>query len=143
MTGDDRWGELSRQAVSHGVHSSLSLPLPTAAALNFYGAGVGAYAAARPRALASLVARTVSILLTEGPGRLEDLGPNRIQEMMAARSLIHRAQGMMMERDGTDATTAYHRLAIRSAEESRSLADIARQVLSKSTASTDDRDVSA
>jgi hypothetical protein len=146
MIDDERWAQLSRQAVSRGVHSSLSLPLPIRApvgALNFYGAVVDAYVPARTQALASLLARTVSILLTNGPGRLEDLSSTTIQELMLTRSLIDRAQGMIMERDDIDATTAYHRLAVRSARQASSLADVARQVLTKDTSTIDNRDVSA
>jgi hypothetical protein len=146
MSQDERWAELSQQALEHSVQSSLSVPLPGAhiprSALNFYGSVVEAYSPARAQALASLVARTVAVLLAEGPGQFGNLSPSRVQELVSSRSLIARAQGMIMEREGADATTAYHVLATRSAEQRSTLADVARGVVTNGPAFSD-QDVSA
>jgi hypothetical protein len=141
MADDDRWPELSHAALGQGVHSSLSLPLMAApartAALNFYGGIDGAYTPENVRARAGLLVRAVAILLSESTGQLDAVGPGQMQEVMAERALIDRAQRLIMARDGVDATVAYRRLAQRSVARQCPLSGIARQVLAHGDADAD------
>jgi hypothetical protein len=133
MADDERWPELTRSARRRGVHSSLSMPLLTSdapAALNLYSSAEHAYRSARMQALADLLARAVSALLADSDGAvLQGLSAARVQRAIAERTLIAQAQGVLMARDGLNARLAYRKLAIRSAERSSALRDVAREVL--------------
>jgi hypothetical protein len=104
LADDDRWPEFSRYAGRHGVRSSLSLPLLTAAtpaALNVYGGVVGAYRSARALALAGLLARATSALLSDAESStMEGLSAARVHRAITERTLIAQAQGVVMARDG-------------------------------------------
>jgi len=130
---DRRWPELVRQAADNAVASSLSLPLLTArapAALNLYGSAEGVFGSARAAAVAMLVARATSALLMDVGGRpVEGLSTARVQRAISERTLITRAEGVLMARDGISSRLAYHRLAVRSADESSWLRDVAQRVL--------------
>ena len=112
-----RFPGFAEVAVKRGVHSSISLPLSSpgrAAALNLYATSRYAFDADRPRAVADLLARCVSALLTrtgtadepvEGP--VEDDGLRAAQarallitdaetDLMAARSMSRQAALTML-----------------------------------------------
>jgi hypothetical protein len=130
---DRRWPELVRQAADNAVASSLSLPLLTArapAALNLYGSAQGVFESAQATAVASVVARATSALLMDVGGLpIEGLSTARIQRAISERTLITRAEGVLMARDGISSRLAYHRMAVRSADESSWLRDVAQRVL--------------
>jgi hypothetical protein len=133
MEADRRWPELVRRAADTGVRSSLSLPLLTArapAALNLYGAQPGVFGSERATAVAGVIARATSVLLMDvGEQPDEGLSSARVHRAIRERTLITRAQGVVMVREGVSADAAYRWLAVRSAEESSSLWDVARRVL--------------
>jgi hypothetical protein len=133
LATDPRWPELVRQARAHGVSASLSLPLLTAetpAALNLYAAAEGVLGSARATAVAGVVARATSALLMGGAGlAIEGLSAARIHRAIAERTLITRAQEVLMARHRGPAPEAYHRLAVRSAVESSPMWEVARRLL--------------
>lgn len=143
LATDPRWPELVRRAADAGVASLLSVPLPASrlpGALNLYGDSRQAFASAWAMAVAGVIARATSALLmdVEAP-RIEGLDAARMRRAIAERTLITRAQGVLMGRDRVSDALAFHRLAIRSGEEARPLLDIARQILDEVAA----EDVSA
>ena len=145
LAADERWPELVRRAAELGVHSSLSLPLAEpASALNLYGAATGAFASAGAAARANMLGRAVSILLMDADQRPDDgLSAARVHRTLTERTLIARAQGVVMARYGVTQHVAYRKLAVRSGQESRPLRDVARQVLEAAESGRDGEDVSA
>jgi hypothetical protein len=148
MGADPRWPDLARQAVDHGVASSLSLPLLTSrspAALNLYGATRNAFGSARDSAVAGVIARATSALLMDVDGLpIEGLSAVRVQRAITDRTLITCAQGVVMAQERLSAPLAYRQLAIRSATESSSLRDVAQRVLAETAAAAGtEEDVSA
>jgi hypothetical protein len=143
---DGRWPALARRAAETGVASSLSLPLLTSrapAALNLYGSVERAFESARATAVAGVMARATSAILMDAGGLpIEGLSAARVQRAITERTLITRAQGVLMARDGLTANQAYRRLAVCSAEQSSSLHDVARRVLDEAEAAAGE-DVSA
>jgi ANTAR domain/GAF domain len=146
MAADERWPGFSRSAVNSGVNSSLSLPLrtvATSAALNLYASEENSFSSERAQALAGVLARATSILLTDAESLpIEGLNSLRVQRTIVDRTLIARAQGVLMAREGLTARLAYRKLAVRSAGESRPLRDVAQQVL-RSDGTATDQEVSA
>jgi ANTAR domain-containing protein/GAF domain-containing protein len=140
MAVDDRWPELFRVAAENGVHSSLSLPLPAArtpSALNLYGRSEDVFATARATALAGMIARTMATLLAaEDRSLTEGLSAARVHRAIAERTLIARAQGVVMAREGLNERLAYRHLAIRSSKEGSPLRDVARRVLDSEAAAS-------
>jgi AmiR/NasT family two-component response regulator len=85
-----------------------------------------------------VLAQAVAVLLME-VGRLPDEGLSaaRVHRTFAERSLISRAQGVVMARDGVNERLAYRKMAIRSAEEASPLRDVARRVLIEASGAVD------
>lgn len=143
MADEELWPDFRRRAIDGGVTSSLSLPLTrsrTAAALNLYGGSAGMFSAGRTWDLADLLARATSALMADaesvGGPVVEGLSALRMRRAIADRTLVVRAQGVLMAREGLTAGAAYHRLAVRSAETTSSLRDVAEEVLSVEAAAT-------
>jgi hypothetical protein len=131
MSTDSRWPTLSQRAVAAGVHQSLSIPFRVArapGALNFYGDGDPGFRSPWSRERAALVARTAAVLLNQPIDQAEDISRPRLQRIVDERSLIGAAQGIVMARDGVDAETAFHSLALETRSQKRRLADVAAQV---------------
>jgi hypothetical protein len=140
LADDRRWPELVQVAAENGVHSSLSLPLPAAetpSALNLYGRAEDVFATPRATELAGMIARTTAALLaSEDTSLVEGLSAARVHRAIAERTLIARAQGVVMAREGLNERLAYRRLAVRSSEESSSLLDVAQRVLADEEAAS-------
>jgi hypothetical protein len=132
MATDPRWPNLAGPALERGVHSSYSVPFLAArapAALNFYGDEQNDYASDEVRARASVISRIVAVLVVDEPGDTVRVDRTRLEQVMSDRSVIDRALGLVMARDDVDVATAYRYLAVRSADETTTLADVARQTV--------------
>lgn len=132
------WPEFVRQGLTNGVASSLSLPLLTAtmpAALNVYGKAENVFGSARATAVAGVTARATSALLMDAGGTaIQELSAARILREVGKRTLISRAQGVLMEREGLPAEPAYHHLAVRSKVDSQPIWEVARRLLESEAA---------
>jgi hypothetical protein len=132
MATDQRWPELSERALAEGVRQSVSLPLVLTrglGALNVYGGDGTAFRSSEARRRAALLADVTSVLLDDPADDGEGLSAAQLQRILGERSVIQRAQGMVMARDGVSAEQAFHTLALASAEQSRRLADVAAAML--------------
>ena len=125
-----RYPGFAGAARRHGVESSLSVPLVDVrwpAALNFYGATPDVFGAARSRAVADLLARCVSRLLSSGrPDR-------RVSDAAIATALkqgsgIRRAVDTLTAQHGVSRQEALSLLIRRCRLEQRSIHDIAEDV---------------
>jgi len=136
MTDGGRFPGFTEAAVERGVRSSISLPLTTAdrfAALNIYASSRHAFDADRPRAVAGLLARCVSALLASAEGtRLAGDAPAAASKIEAAQTrarLIAEAEAALMTERSLSRADAFSVLTRRSRAETRSIFDVAREVV--------------
>jgi hypothetical protein len=136
MTDGGRFPGFTEAAVERGVRSSISLPLAAIerpAAINLYASSRYAFDAERPRAVAGLLARCVSALMTPADGARQALdAPVSASKIEAARSrarLIAEAEAALMARRSVSRTDALSLLIRRSRAEARSIFDVAREVV--------------
>lgn len=121
-----RYAHFASVAAEHGVRSSLSLPLVGArqpAALNFYAATASAFDAARPRAVADLLARCVTVLLR---GQVDELvSVADLDAALVRRRRIRQAQDNLPTRPPLSREGSFAELVRRSRAENRSIHDVA------------------
>jgi hypothetical protein len=123
----ERYAHFAAVAERHGVRSSLSLPLvgaQTPAALNFYAATSSAFDAPRPRQVADLLARCVTVLLQRGP--VDQPVPVAVLDaVLARRGRIRQAEETLAARRRFGREDAFAELARRSVAERRSIHEVA------------------
>jgi hypothetical protein len=135
-----RFPGFAEAAAERGVLSSISLPLNSvdrSAALNLYATSRYAFDAERPQAVSDLLARCVSALLARGgaAGRPGE-GPvqdDRLQAAQARARLIADAESALMTSRSLSRADALTMLIQRSRAESRSIFQIARDVIRPGT----------
>jgi GAF domain-containing protein len=146
-TDGTRFPGFTEAALERGVRSSISLPLTSghrSAALNFYACSRYAFDAERPRAVADLLARCISVLMTssqtdsptvgsaEGPEPVA--GPQTPNvKLRAAREraqLIGNAETVLIAQRSLSRRDALSVLIRRSRAENRSIFQVAHAVVS-------------
>ena len=120
LADETRWPAFVPLALEQGIRSILSSPLTTTdraqGALNIYSTTKQAFGE-REQELAALFADQASQILTAAGKDLTEADTNdRFTTALAARQLIHQAQGVIMARDGVTANDAMG-LLFRSARE--------------------------
>jgi hypothetical protein len=142
-TDSARFPGFTEAAIDRGVRSSISLPLISArrcAALNLYASSRYAFDADRPRAVADLLARCISVLLTfsETKGRPVDepvpagvlpVPDDKLQAAQERAQLIGRAETVLMAQRSLSRRDALTALMRRSRAERRSIFEIAGEVV--------------
>ncbi|HST48124.1 GAF domain-containing protein [Jatrophihabitans sp.] len=129
-----RFPGFTEAAVERGVRSSISLPLTGTArpsAINLYGSSRHAFDAERPQAVASLLARCISTVLSR-PAATEPGGVVPSARLAAARDqaqLITAAETALMDSRSVSRPDALTMLMHRSRTEARSIFDLAREVV--------------
>jgi GAF domain-containing protein len=133
MRTEQRWPDYAQHAVSHGVLSSLSVPLP------FQGATIGALNtySAQPRViddhdieLAEEVAAWVAIAIgnAEAAARTsENLA--HLRSAMMSRACIEQAKGILMERHKIKEDEAFTLLTHASQHTNAKLRDVAEELV--------------
>jgi anti-anti-sigma factor len=114
LAEEARWPKFVPLALEQGIHSILSSPLMTKerpqGALNIYSSKERAFSS-RDQELAALFSEQASeILTTAGPVETDEQAKQRFASALAARMVIHQAQGVIMERDGLAAEVALRAL---------------------------------
>ena len=118
LAEETRWPNFVPLALEQGIHSILSSPLMTEqrpqGALNIYSSTERAFGT-REQELAALFAEQASeILTTAEPDEPDEQVNRRLADALAARQVIHQAQGVIMGRDrltAEAAMSALHRAA--------------------------------
>ena len=135
-TDGGRFPGFTEAAVERGVRSSISLPLAgteRSAAINLYGSSRYAFDAERPRAVAGLLARCVSALMTPAEGVHHALdaavSASKMEAAQARARLVAEAETALMTRRAVSRTDALSLLIRRSRAEARSIFDVARDVV--------------
>ena len=132
-----RYAHFASVAAGHGVRSSLSLPLVGAqqpAALNFYAATASAFDAARPRGVADLLARCVTVLLQRGPVD-EPVPVADLDAALVRRRRIRHAQDHLATRLPLSRENSFAELVRRSRSENRSIHDVVADLCDSGTTS--------
>jgi GAF domain-containing protein len=137
LSTDERWKRYRRHALTHGVVSSLSLPLAvdgeTIGALNLYSTQVGAFigsARAYAEAFASQCAAALTLILRHS-------AQSEIQQQLAAalasRSVIDQAIGVLMGQQRCTAAEAFELLRQASQHRNRKLRELAADLITNVT----------
>ncbi|HEY3766387.1 MAG TPA: GAF and ANTAR domain-containing protein [Gaiellales bacterium] len=131
---DPRWQHFSRTAAQMGVHSTLSVHVPTdaaevAASLNFYARRRYELGDQQVRAAESfaeqLAAAVQSVEAYRSTARLaEDLA-----EAMRSRAVIEQAKGILMADERVDADRAFERLVELSQHSNTKLREVAQRLV--------------
>lgn len=135
-----RFPSFSEAVLDRGVHSSISLPLIGAAqpsAINLYASSRTAFDGERPQAVAGLLARCISALLTR-PGVTdrsaeEPVTAGDIEAARARARLVTEAENALMSRHRLSRAAALNHLTGRSRAQSRSIFEIARETVDDAT----------
>ncbi|MEU6367825.1 GAF and ANTAR domain-containing protein [Streptomyces sp. NPDC046931] len=133
LLGEDRWGTYPSLAVSLGIRSSLSLPIPvrahTAGALNFYGAGPHAFTHRDERVLAQFAAQAGGgIALAQRLADAEDFTRD-LQTALRSRAVIDQAIGAIMQQRRCSADQAFAVLRTLSQQTNRKLREVCARLL--------------
>jgi hypothetical protein len=136
LTDAGRFPGFSEAAVERGVRSSISLPLTgpeLPSAINLYGSSRYTFDAERPRAVAGLLARCVSALMSgpEQAARVVEapVPASRVEAAQARAQLIADAETVLMARRSVSRSEALTMLIRRSRADGRSIFEIAHEVL--------------
>jgi GAF domain-containing protein len=132
---DDRWSEFAKTALTHGIHSTLSVPLSargeSLGALNLYAEIPSAFDEEHERSV-SLFADQASIALANAQVYWDahQLSEN-LSEAMKTRETISQAVGILMARGGRSPDDAFQLLRSASQRENRKVRDIAEQIVAR------------
>jgi GAF domain-containing protein len=133
LATDDRWAEYQMPALSHGVRSSLSLPLDAdgtvVGALNFYGTvprtfGPEEQLAGRRFAEEASRALTLALRLADQTEMSENL-----RSTLASRAVIDQAIGIIMGQNRCTADEGFELLRTASQNRNMKLRDIAADIV--------------
>jgi GAF domain-containing protein len=139
---DERWEHFSRIAANMGVHSTLSVHVPTdldevAASLNFY-ATRRLELAADQIAVAEGFARQLAAAIQSADGYSSTAKLARdMAEAMRSRAVIEQAKGIVMVDEKIDAEEAFDRLSQLSQQANMKLRDLALRLVAERTKTTD------
>ncbi|MFF4984254.1 GAF and ANTAR domain-containing protein [Streptomyces sp. NPDC001046] len=123
MREESRWGDYPAYAASHGIRSSLSLPIAprthTAGALNLYAESPAAFEGADLSALRDLASQaTGGIALAQRIADAEEFA-EQLQNAMRSRGVIDQAIGVVIGRNRCTAEEAFK--ILRSASQHRNI----------------------
>jgi GAF domain-containing protein len=137
MLEDERWDGYPAHALSHGVRSSLSVPLGvggrTIGALNAYGTETHLFTGAlRARLLDFGAQAEVAIALALRHAEQNEL-MDQLHTAMQSRSIIDQALGVLMARQRCTAAEAFAILRSASQSRNRKIAAIAAEIITVTT----------
>ena len=140
MADDDRWPAFRGAALSHGVQSSLSLPLASGnadvGALNLYGRVDHAFNSVAPNdAVLFAKQAAAAIWATRTLGNVRDLVAN-LEVAIQTRDMIGMAKGVIMVNEKVTPDEAFKFLQAASQQRNIKLRDIAAQVVATGTTPT-------
>jgi AmiR/NasT family two-component response regulator len=132
---DDRWHRYAATAVTHGVRSTLVLPIAIDGAtvlLGLYAVRAGAFAGGSADALATLLTEQLTVALANISDYDDVLtGAAQLQEALAGRAVIDQAKGIIMHASGCSAEAAFDELRRLSQHHQVKVADLARLLVSE------------
>jgi ANTAR domain-containing protein/GAF domain-containing protein len=131
---DGRWEHFSRTAQHLGIHSSVSLHLPTdseglAASLNLYSKQRLELSDQQVRAAMPFAEQLAAAMLGVEASRATAQLARDMAEAMRSRAVIEQAKGMIMAEHRIDADAAFDRLVRLSQDSNVKLRDVARKIV--------------
>jgi GAF domain-containing protein len=137
MATEQRWPAYTPLAVQHGVHSSLSLPLPVESylvgALNTYATRKGAFDRESIAVGTALAAHITAALSFAESAHGHRLRAENLAKAMRSRDVIEQAKGMIMAQQKCSAEAAFQLLRKLSMDENIKLQDLAVSVVSSAS----------
>lgn len=126
---EERWPAFTRRALSLGVHSSLSVPLPVrdaaTGAMNFYAGTAGAFSGTAARTATAFAGYAAVAVANASSYENAAAAAGRMRDAARTRSLIDQAKGILVARHrigGEDALTV---LILAARQSDRRLAQVA------------------
>jgi GAF domain-containing protein len=132
---DDRWPEFAQMAASHGINSTLSVPLAARGtnlgALNLYAVPVAAFTDAHERSI-RVFADQASIALANAQVYWDarHLSEN-LSQAIESRETISQAVGILIAIGGRSPDEAFQILVSASQRENRKVRDIAQEIVNR------------
>jgi len=132
---EERWPEFARSLVSHGLRSTLSLPLirtgEPIGALNIYAKAVGNFED-QDMVRAQMLAAQAAIVLSNAQAYHDarELSEN-LHQALESRATIDYAIGILMSAGGRSPDDAFKMLVRASQRENRKLRDIAAEIVER------------
>lgn len=137
MSTERRWPAYTPVAIEHGVHSSLSLPLPVenylVGAVNVYATRVGAFDRDSITIGTSLAAHVTAALSFAESSHGHRLRAENLARAMRSRDVIEQAKGMIMVQQKCSAEAAFNLLRKLSMDENIKLQDLAVSIVSSAS----------
>lgn len=137
---DDRWPQFCRGAFEAGVHSILSYPLIVAGdglgAMNVYGEAPFSVAAERT-GVAFAAHASLTLVNARAFWRADELRQN-LEFALETRGVIDQAKGILIAQQGIGADEAFEIIRRASQRENRKVFDIARDIVGRTGAASND-----
>lgn len=131
--GDERWGNYRSHILTHGVRSSLSLPLrmdgETVGALNLYSQQTGAFSSELRQAAEKFAAQAEAAMTLAYRQAKQAATAEQLQEALRSRAVIDQALGVIMAQQRCDSQEAFALLRRASQNRNRKLRDVASDVI--------------
>jgi GAF domain-containing protein len=130
---DQRWPAFGRLVAEHGIHAVLGVPVDlqgtTIGTLNVYEVRPHEWDRSEQEAILAYARVAGTMLGTAFRAEAKDAIAGQLQRALDHRVMIEQAKGILMERHGTDARTAFERLRRRARSRQEQLTDLARRVV--------------
>ncbi|MGH3426209.1 MAG: GAF and ANTAR domain-containing protein [Mycobacteriales bacterium] len=139
---DDRWEHFSRTAANMGVHTTLSVHIPTdldevAASLNFYATRRLELADGQIGVAESFARQLAAAIQSVDAYRSTAKLARDMAEAMRSRSVIEQAKGIIMVDEKIDAEQGFERLSQLSQQANMKLRDLAVRLVAERTKTAD------
>jgi GAF domain-containing protein len=130
---DQRWPAFGRLVAEHGIHAVLGVPVDlegtTIGTLNVYEVRPHDWDRSEQDAILAYARVAGTMLGTAFRAEAKDVVARHLQHALDHRVLIEQAKGILMERHGVDAKTAFERLRRRARSRQEQLSDLASRVV--------------
>ena len=137
MSLEVRWPKYTPLAIQHGVHSSLSLPLPVenylVGAVNVYATRVDAFTPESIEIGTALAAHVTTALSFAESSHGHRLRAENLTKAMRSRDVIEQAKGMIMAQQKCSAEAAFNMLRKLSMDGNIKLQDLAVSIVSSAS----------
>jgi GAF domain-containing protein len=130
---DQRWPAFGRLVAEHGIHAVLGVPVELQGGpigtLNVYAVRPHEWDPSEQEAILAYARMAGAVLGTAVHAEVKDTVAKQLQRALEHRVLIEQAKGILMERHGIDARTAFERLRRHARSRQERLTDLARRMI--------------
>jgi GAF domain-containing protein len=130
---DQRWPAFGRLVGEHGIHAVLGVPVNLRGGpigtLNVYSVRPHEWDSSEREAIQAYARVAGTVLATAVNAEVNDAVVGQLQRALDQRVLIEQAKGILMERHGIDAQTAFERLRRHARSRQERLSALARRLI--------------